>query len=339
MDDILLSEENNIPLNRLNPNVMNASTLKSLLLTVMVSTVIFACNTKNKTSGNNNTDAVDPSEEIATQTDSVATPFGWFHRDHVHHYPGGVITNNADRTTTITLPDGSTANLQHADTDTPSADRPAASGLPTGHEWLNYASFYTERYVEVGTFNAKYIVPNNPTSNPQNGNILYYFIGVQDNQTSPLTILQPVLGFNGANANENYKTIPGWSLANWNCCPSGQTIQGNIVTGMQPGDTIATSMIKSDSTYTITATWKGQNAILTQNTGSEFFDWPNVTLEVYGITACDEFVPGAMTFFDLEMMDTDGNAIPMKWSTTGDGKACNTKITYVDATTITIEQN
>ena len=265
--------------------------------------------------------------------DSVLTPFGWFHKDHVHEHPAGsVITKNEDGTTTITYPDGNEKTLTEVESPEvkqPNPSAPSTTGLPIRHAYLNWANFHTKSGVEVGTFNANYIVPGTPTV-ANGGQTLYYFTGLVDSNSTKKThtILQPVLGFYGGS----------WHLTSYNCCPSGQVPHANVVTGMAPGDTVFTSMVRSGSSYTITATWNSQSSALTVKTGNEYFNWPNTSLEVYDLDTCSETAVGPMTFFDLVMLDTSGKAISMDWGIIGDNSACNTELTLVDSTTTTIQQ-
>lgn len=286
------------------------------------------------TSGN---DTITKDSTNTSSLEMISTPFGLFHKDHIHQHEGGAtITKNEDGTHTITNADGSTKTIQPTE-QAESCDVCPSEGLPIGHKWLNFAAFYVPDGIEVGTFNANYIVPPTPT-NTNEAAILYYFTGIQDNKSKPLTILQPVLAWNGNWNSHSSKGKGTWSLSNWNCCPSGQTVQGNVITGMQPGDTIYTSMVKTGTNYTITGRWKDEVATLSVNTGEEFFDWPNVVLEVYNISECDQFSPGTMTFFDLELLDTNGNPIDMNWEVHRTNPSCNSELT-VEPTSITIKKN
>ena len=75
-------------------------------------------------------------------------------------------------------------------------------------------------------------VPSIPTS--RSGQTLYFFPGLQDSR-NVITILQPVLGWDGYGANN-------WTIASWNCCKSGTTYVGNNVV-VNPGDVIYGSMV------------------------------------------------------------------------------------------------
>ncbi len=278
-------------------------------------------------------------EQVATEEvkqffgkDSIATPFGWFHKKHVHDHPNGSkVTKNTDGTHTVTNPDGTQKNLTAATTKTPDKNRFAAKGLPIKHAWLNYASFYVPEGIEVGTFTATYQVPAQPTGiNAET--TLYYFIGVQDNGSSPLAILQPVLAWNGKDAKE------AWSLASWNCCPQGQVVKSKVLKGMKSGDLITTSIEREGDEYTISGTWNNQSATITVKTGEEFFNWANIALEVYDVKSCDNFAVGPMVFSALTMKDTKDNPIEMNWTITGNGVACDTRMEQ-KANSMIVQQN
>ena len=308
--------------------------LRKYFLPALAALVILtgtACSESQEQTGNNGDTTSDNDPNLAA--DSVLTPFGRFHKDHVHQHPeGSVITNNEDSTTTVTSPDGTektvTAGASSGMTQASPSEASSSDGLPVKHAYINWARFVTPDGVEVGTYNANYIVPGSPPDSTDQ--TLYYFTGLEDPDSDPFVILQPVLGFNQG---------IGWNISSWNCCPDGQPHQANVVTGMVPGDTIFTSMVKSGSSYTITSTWKGQSSVLTVNTGSEKFNWPNASLEVYRLNSCSQTAVGPMTFFDMVMLDTEGNPISMDWDVDGNDSVCNTRLTLVDATTITIEQN
>lgn len=271
----------------------------------------------------------------------VHTPFGVIpSKCHVQHPPGTTlkVVNNTVHAThsdgTIVIHESSPDCLKHVKSLRKAPHAPGAESI-ISNGWFNYASWYTPSSQNVGEFTATYTLPNFP-SNPGSQNI-YYFIGVQDNnQSNPLTILQPVIGYNQIGGT-------GWTLSSWNCCPNGQVHQGNVVSGMGPGETILASIkqtSQSPSTYTITGTWQGQNANLTVEVGQEFFNWPNVTLEAYNINSCNQFMNGPFTFSALSLKDTNGNPLNPTWalSPPGGKTACNGQLT-VSGSTITIQEN
>ena len=310
---------------------MKSTIFATRLLVLSIILVNLSCDSQQ--SGTDQQTASDSTQ--STQSETEVTPFGRFLSHLVHSHPAGsVVKKNDDGTGTVTYPDGTVKQI--AASDTTSVKRPSAAGLPIKHSWINFASFYTSpRTLEVASFKGNMVVPENPKNTE--GQILYYFTGIQDNDSEPVTILQPVLGFNG---NGGHK---GWSLASWNCCVSSQPQKSNVITGIQPGDTIYTEISVSvkdgKSIYTVEGTWKDQVASLSFDSGDEVFNWPNVTLEVYDIDECSQFATGPMTFFDLELLTLQGDTIPTIWEVNGQGAACGTELTVQPDRVITIEQS
>jgi len=127
-------------------------------------------------------------------------------------------------------------------------------------------------------------VPPNPSS--QSGQTLYFFPGLQDAQ-DVISILQPVLGWDGYGANN-------WTIASWNCCKSGTTYVGNNVV-VKVGDLIYGTMVNtSGQNWTITATDETNtslaSATLKTKGYSQVFDWVFAgALEAYGVSSCSQF--------------------------------------------------
>ena len=233
------------------------------------------------------------------EAEKIQTPFGEVVPERlIQNQSGAKIRLNEDGSTTVTQPDGTQQTYKVDDKIIPGS-------LPIEHEWVTSARFYAPEGTEVTQFYGNIVVPDNPVYTTNQ--VLYYFTGVQDNGTEPWGILQPVLGY-----------IDGeWSLASWFCCPTGYPHVSNVVKGMQPGDTIYTSMTKhiyeGRNYYEIIGTWNDQSATLVVDTESGFFNWPNVTLEVYHIDSCAQFAFGEALFFDLALFDQDGKPIGQNW--------------------------
>ena len=268
-------------------------------------------------------------QDVSTTGQDVPTPFGVVPQACVHQHPQGTQLENTEDGVKATHPDSTT-------TDHPAQPEcEAQDSINISQEWFNYAGWVPPQL--VAKFTGTYVVPETPTNT--SNQTLFYFIGIEDrSQSSPLTILQPVLAY-------NYPRHPGWSLSSWNCCPHGQRHQSHFLTGIQPGDTIVATIEKlsgtSDTTpYTITGEWKGQQTSLTVDTGAEAFNWADVTLEVIKIDACDEFAVGPMTFSNLTIVGMDGSIMTPHWELSPGGGAtrCNGQLT-VDGSTITIQEN
>jgi len=186
----------------------------------------------------------------------------------------------------------------------------AAPLVPDG--WLDYAGDYVlGRGGNISSFNATYTVPGDPlTNSPQQD--LYYFIGIQNNDSPPVNIIQPVLawGYLG----------PGWSVSSWCCCPSNITVKSKSVTGFGAGDQIQGNMYRlSSNTWTIDSIIlkSGANSTLTSQIGPYLYDWANVCLEVYSVNVCSQMAKGEAAFTNLVMTGPNGENLKPTWTLTG----------------------
>jgi len=177
--------------------------------------------------------------------------------------------------------------------------------------WLDYGGWYPpsgENDLEF--FSSTYVVPRNP-SNPSGGQVLFYFIGMQDNDDpSAVNILQPVLTWgNGINA---------WYVKSWACCPNNITVSSPAVTGINQGDSIFGTIQRiSPSTWKIDSNFKGQHTILNAQVGDYQYNWADVTLEVYNLNDCSMFANGAAFFNLLNLRDSQGTTLNPQWQFTG----------------------
>jgi hypothetical protein len=160
-------------------------------------------------------------------------------------------------------------------------------------------------------FTGTFTVP----SNPKDGSkpvVLFYFIGLEDTWNVPnkyLNILQPVLdwGNHGRNAGD-------WGLSSWSCCPSNITTHGSWIKGLRTGDTIKGSIERTgSSSWSVKGTVNGQTASLNPRCGSQPYNWADVTLEIYDIKNCDEYSSGTVSFTDLQLTGSGGNAVTPTW--------------------------
>ncbi|HEY2345158.1 MAG TPA: hypothetical protein VGH80_04660 [Xanthomonadaceae bacterium] len=186
----------------------------------------------------------------------------------------------------------------------------------------------------TGRLTAYMKVPPNPTI--QSLQTLYFFPGLEDGH-NVVTILQPVLGWNGYGANN-------WTIASWNCCKSGTTYVGNNVV-VQSGDKIYGTMIRTGGqNWTITATDQTHpalpSAVLATNGYNQVFDWIFAgALETYGVTGCNQFPrTGPIAFTNVQVF-LGGKAVSNPaWSVepgTDKETAC-TGATIVDSKNVNI---
>jgi len=197
--------------------------------------------------------------------------------------------------------------------------------------WLDNAAYYAPSDT-YGSFTSTYTVPGDP---PQNsGQVLFFFIGFQNNDDGNLNILQPVLTWgNGLN---------GWSVASWDCCPSNITVQSPSIQGFGSGAQIK-GIIQRDSSDSWTVDSivgpTGQHTTLYPEPGPWRYDWADVTQEVYYVNNCDQFAKGQMVFDALTLTDGNtGNGITANWGATG-ATDCNGRTQVVSPIYITITHN
>jgi len=191
--------------------------------------------------------------------------------------------------------------------------------VPDG--WLDYAGDYIlGRGGNISSFNATYTVPGDPLTNSPQQQDLYYFIGIQNNDSPPLNIIQPVLawGYLG----------PGWSVSSWCCCPSNITVKSKSITGFGAGDQIQGNMYRVNSnTWVIDSIIKktGANSTLQSQIGPYLYDWLNVCLEVYFVDTCSQMAKGLAQFTNLVIHGPNGENLSPKWTLTG-ATGCSGKI-------------
>jgi len=168
--------------------------------------------------------------------------------------------------------------------------------------WIDYAGWYPPAPENsLAFFNGTYTIPGNPadTNGPE---VLFYFIGMQDNDNRSVNILQPVLTWGNG--------IPGWNAASWACCPKNITVQSKSITGFKAGDQLYGYIQRVNSdTWTIvtqvaTGSAAGEITTLNAQVGTYIYNWADVTLEVYNVNSCNDYAPGPMTFSGLTIIDS-----------------------------------
>jgi len=176
--------------------------------------------------------------------------------------------------------------------------------------WLDYAGWYPPSGENnLKTFTSTYVVPNDPVNN--NGNqVLFYFIGMQDNDDpNAVNIIQPVLTWgNGYNQ---------WYVKSWACCPSNITVSSPPIFGLKAGSTLQGVISReSDSTWKIDSIFNNQHTTLNAQVGDYIYNWADITLEVYYVATCDDFATGKAYFNDLSMQDSQGQSLNPSWTPT-----------------------
>ncbi|MGD0212117.1 MAG: choice-of-anchor D domain-containing protein [Terriglobales bacterium] len=276
---------------------------------------------------------VRPNRPAQVPGDYVVTPFGFFHPSCVLRLAQGETLLAGGRV------------LQHADgavEDIPACKYPhyAASGAitaagatktesPTINGWVESSSVVTNS-TSYGEIIATWTVPPAPTS--KGNEVVYFFPGLEDSN-DVVSIIQPVLGWNMDD------TGTPWTIASWNCCPSGITVESTPV-NVNAGDTIVGTTVstcgagnESCPTWNITTadvTTGGSTTLGNTPSEGQTFNWAfGGVLEAYNISQCSDYPPNAsQTFYDIALYDYNFVLIPNPdWSITywaqGGSPQCN----------------
>jgi len=205
-------------------------------------------------------------------------------------------------------------------------EKDIGSGAING--WLDNAGWYPPTgQNNLDSFISTYTVPGNPTFNSDQ--VLFYFIGMQDNAYAAVNIIQPVLTWGNG--------VTGWNLASWDCCPKNITVQSTTLTGFGAGDQITGTIKRANAdTWIIDSTIvkSGKNTTLYSEVGDYLYNWADVTLEVYNLATCNQFAVGPMTFSNLILKDQQQQVLTPTWTVTGT-TSCNGH-EVVNGTMITI---
>ncbi|MGB6473254.1 MAG: hypothetical protein WBF04_04155 [Candidatus Sulfotelmatobacter sp.] len=261
-----------------------------------------------------------PKRPSVVPANYVLTPFGYFHPSCVNHLAQQDVVREDLKV--IERENGATQPLAceyphfEADGTKLSGDlRPVGDGTSEppfiGHSWIEYASIHdTYDYEQVYS---EWEVPATPASN--DGQTIYLFNGLED-INDVVSIIQPVLGWNG-------NGLGGWSIASWNCCPSG-TANESTPESVNSGDHLEGYTFSNCSKGTKTCGSWDVVAIDEQNGSfSQLLDTPNEgqtfnwafggVLEVYNITQCSDYPPsdyaGGIGFHNQSVLNDEYIAI------------------------------
>jgi len=195
--------------------------------------------------------------------------------------------------------------------------------------WLDYCSWYPPSADEVYSFTATYTVPNNPAVN--SNQVLFYFIGSQNNGGSDVSILQPVLTWGNG--------LSGWSYASWNCCPAGQQQESTPIQGFGAGATLTGGIQASGSNWIVTSTYNGKSTTLNVPDASRDFNWVDVTLETYNVATCSEFATGPMTFSNMVLTIDNAGVVTVPWGKNTGATECGGVLNIISSSEVTITHN
>jgi hypothetical protein len=243
-----------------------------------------------------------PNRPAAVPDGYVITPFGYFHPSCVRQLTEGETLLADGRV--IQRADATLENIPACDFPryTASGEIVTAGAPPTINGWIESAN--TTTTTSYGALTASWIVPSGPTSN--DGQTIYFFPGMEDIH-EVVSIIQPVLGWNA-------DFSAAWSIASWNCCPNGITVESAPVR-VSSGHEIKGTIRDTCSPGTLScSTWEvtsedvstGHGTRL-NNTPSEgqTFNWAfAAALEVYNVVQCSDYPSnGSLAFSDIALYD------------------------------------
>jgi hypothetical protein len=145
------------------------------------------------------------------------------------------------------------------------------------------------------------------------------FPGLEQNDSNPDSILQPLLGYNAFSGSG----VSEWTLSSWTCCYAGSTsysgpvntAAGHEIYGIVTSTCTSTS--ETSHCATITSTDQTSGASTTFTTGPYgALTWVfGGTLEAYNISNCDLLpASGSVSYTSIVVKDMSGNTLSNPWS-------------------------
>ncbi len=239
--------------------------------------------------------------------DYVITPFGYMHPSCVRHVLEGETVLADGR---IQYPDGSVeASAPVCDYPRYSPQGTLVTGVePTTNGWVEDVSATTD--TSYHKMIVTWAVPPNPSY--YDGQTIFLFPGLED-YNNVVSILQPVLQYGPSRAGGGEY----WSVACWNCCPSGTADYSSLI-GANNG-TVGTIWsnckdgVHECPTWNVMAkeTGNGTTTTLTATPSEgQVFNWAfGAALEVYNVTGCDQYPDNTGVGFTVQLYNQDGNLI------------------------------
>jgi len=267
--------------------------------------------------------------------DLVLTPFGYRPSECVLEVPHGSTVTPEEGTDKliITTPatDNQAASVQYYAAPPHCGDdigkiREKRFGKTDGGDpqvingWLDYVGVYPPAPENnIKKFTSTYVVPNDPPNN-QGTQTLFYFIGMQDNDSpNAVNILQPVLTWGNGNRE--------WYVKSWICCPKNISTSSPPVYGLKAGSQLQGVISReSDSNWLVDSIFNGQHTTLNSQVGDYIYNWADITLEVYGVNNCPDLAKGQAFFNDLVLTDSKDQKITPDWQDISKATTCGGSI-------------
>eukprot|EP01084_Bolivina_argentea_P265821 450703_1 len=188
----------------------------------------------------------------------------------------------------------------------------------------------------LGRFDSVYILPNQTL--PETNQLLYYFISLSNGPNNE-TIIQPVIAYCGSSSCGFSYDYDGWEMAAWNCCPQGLSNYGKGVK-LSAADKVTAHVSSDPNNGNIQVYMESTAGVSQLNEKGDYrvMNYGEIAGEFYSYTNCNQFNSLPITFTQLSMKDTHGNAIVPKWTVINNNALnCGGNITIVNATEVTIK--
>eukprot|EP01084_Bolivina_argentea_P174197 301738_1 len=253
----------------------------------------------------------------------VWTPHGLRLSQCVHHHPSEVIIETILNSTHDGVLAFHPSSAVHTFYPTlPECVQEAANimfnnpGTGVDHNWQQ--SLVQDDTPTLGSFEGYYTLPNE--SPQQSGDVLSFFIGMANKgqgQSVQQTIIQPCIRYNGN----------GWSMAAWNCCPDGQSHEGNIVQLPTNAKNIYGFCSSNASYIFVKAEYEGKVTSITQpnklDGKARIFNSIDVTLEQHNAENCNDYNKKPFNFTNLKIKTESGANLTPKWTTLRNNNSCH----------------
>jgi len=242
---------------------------------------------------------------------SLYTPQGDRHESCVVEIPDSATMVPVDGGIELHHEDGSVESIKTPDHCHSDEVALTLAGAIQPNEWIDEAGFtYNDGFSVMTGYNN---IPDAPKSAPGTD---YWFLGMQNMQGGPVSILQPVLTYRSS-----------WTAASWACCPSNITTTGNTISAGKEGDRMYGSMIRTSSdTWQILTTVNGQTSTLNAQVGPWAYTWAVATFEDYGVSECSQLPEKPVVFDTIVLKDAKGSDVTPSWKLSG-ATMCNGRTT------------
>jgi hypothetical protein len=189
---------------------------------------------------------------------------------------------------------------------------------PSVNGWVTAGASFSDYDYGLKLISADWTVPPAPAR--VGSQIIYFFPGFEPASNS--RILQPVLGWNGADGHGTR-----WVAYSWNCCVAG-TVQHSTPIDVSPSDSISGTVAgdNCDTSTGVCADWTIDTSLhtpsglltttLITDSGGEALTWAlGGVLEAYNVAECDHYPnSSSLTFSNIVVTNVWGGQAVSAWA-------------------------